>query len=105
MVGPENLNDHVLALHRQLEGNAEYQSYLAADWDAQAVEGSVVADSLMAAQMVRAFARGTGDHVVARMKLATVAAVLDVVLRRLGIAPSQRRYTVGGEPAEGDDEE
>jgi hypothetical protein len=89
------LNDMVEQIHRRLvDESDEYRAYLYACWDEQAVEGSLSADNIKAAEMIR---NNANNDEVAKQKLATLAKVLGVVLRRYGASRKERRNTIGGE--------
>ena len=45
--------DRVRALHRQLLEDPEYEQYVTAQTEAEAVEGSLYCDTYMAAMMIR----------------------------------------------------
>lgn len=85
------LNDHVESIHLSLYEDAEYQQLIDAVYPEQAVEGSLIADDLEAARMIREKARAIGDLTVANQKLATLVKSLGVVLRRFGIGRKERR--------------
>jgi hypothetical protein len=91
------LNDMVEETHLQLIEDDKYRDYLNAVWDEQAVEGSLSADNIMAATMIRTKAVKMGNAILAREKLATISKSLGVVLRRYEFSRKQRRNTVGGE--------
>lgn len=93
------LNDHVEALHLQLYDDAKYQRLLDAVYDEDAVEGSLSADNLLAAQMIRERAAGENgrDAYVAEKKLATISKALGVVLRRYGMSRKERARMIDGE--------
>jgi hypothetical protein len=89
------LNDMVEQIHRRLVNESdEYRAYLYACWDVQAVEGSLSADNIKAAEMIR---NNANNDEVAKQKLATLVNVLGVVLRRYGASRKERRNTIGGE--------
>ena len=89
------LNDMVEQIHRRLvDESDEYRAYLYACWDEQAVEGSCAADNIKAAEMIR---NNANTEEVLKQKLATLAKVLGVVLRRYGASRKERRNTIGGE--------
>ena len=85
------LNDHVEALHLSLYEDEEYQQFIEAVYSEQAVEGSLIADDLEAARMIRDKARSIGDMTVGKQKLATLVKAMNVVLRRFGISRKERR--------------
>jgi hypothetical protein len=91
------LNDRVEALHLSLyDGDEHYKDLLYAVYDEQAVEGSLAADNILAAEVIRDKAKKTGDIEVGRQKLATIAKALGVVLRRYGTSRKERRDMIGG---------
>jgi len=86
------VNDEVDFIHlRVWEGIPEYVSYLDAVGSEQAIEGSLVADDLEAARIIRDYAQEHGIHVVGSLKLHTIRRALLVVLRRYRISRSERR--------------
>jgi len=95
------LNDIVEDVHLSLLENADYRAFLNAVWDEHAVEGSLAADNIMAAEMIRAKASKLGNNVLAKEKLATIAKCLGIVMRRYGYSRNQRRNMVGGVVVDG----
>lgn len=92
------LNDLIEDVHRVLvDENEKYRGYLYATYDEQAVEGSLSADNIKAAELIREKAVEVGNREVAQQKLATIVKALGVVLRRYNQSRKQRRRTVGGE--------
>jgi len=91
------LNDIVEQLHWKLISNKQYRSYLEAVWDEDAVEGSLSADNLKAAEMLREVAQKDDGNIVGTKKLATIVKSMNVVLRRYHKSRKERRHTVGGE--------
>ena len=92
------LNDLVEDIHRILVNeDPKYRAYLRATYDAHAVEGSLAADNVLAAMIIRERAKEIGSAEVAGEKLALINLALGVVLRRYHASRKQRRYTVGGE--------
>jgi hypothetical protein len=92
------LNDLVEDIHRVLVNESErYRSLLRATYDAHAVEGSLAADNVLAAMMIREKAKQIGSTEVAAEKLAIINLALGVVLRRYKMSRKQRRNMVGGE--------
>jgi hypothetical protein len=98
------LNDRVDAIHIRLWPNDKYRRFLDAVYDEDAVEGSLSADNIFAAMMIREFAAGKGgddsganDGYVATKKVATIAKSLGVVLRRYGIGRRERSREVAGQ--------
>src|SRR5687768_3826321 len=101
-----NFNDLVEKVHLRLIPNSEYIQLLYATYDEQAVEGSLSADNVLAAKMIREEAMQMGDvWEVANAKLATINKALNVVLRRYGLSRKERRITVGGESVTADNGE
>jgi hypothetical protein len=96
------LNDLVEDIHRILVEEAEYRALLRAVYDAHAVEGSLAADNVLAAMMIRAKAKDIGSTDVANEKLAIISMSLGVVLRRYKASRKQRRQTVAGEEVPND---
>jgi hypothetical protein len=91
-----SLNDLVEDIHRILVNeDSNYRGYLRAVRDAQAKEGSLSADNIMAAQLIRQKAVVMGTE-VANEKLATIVMSLGVVLRRYNVSRKQRRNLLGG---------
>lgn len=97
-----SLNDAVDEIHKSLWEDEDYQRLLYATYDEHAVEGSLAADNIEAARMVRTYATKIGS-VVAREKLATIAKALGVVLRRYGLSRKERRMQVGDTMVEADE--
>jgi hypothetical protein len=90
------LNDLVEDIHRILVEKEKYRDLLRAVYDAHAVEGSLAADNVLAAIMIREKAKEIGSE-VAKEKLAVINLALGVVLRRYKMSRKQRRNTVAGE--------
>jgi hypothetical protein len=98
------LNDLVEDIHRILVNESErYRALLRATYDAHAVEGSLAADNILAAMMIREKAKTIGSD-VADEKLAIINLSLGVVLRRYKASRKQRRNTVHGEVVPNEDE-
>jgi hypothetical protein len=92
------LNDFVEDIHRVLVNeNAKYRSYLRAVYDAHAVEGSLAADNILAAMIIREKAKELGSTEIVEEKLAIINLALGVVLRRYHASRKQRRNMLGGE--------
>lgn len=96
------LNDLVEDVHRILVEEDRYRAFLRAVYDEHAVEGSLAADNIMAATMIREKADKLGQSELTTEKLATIAKALGVVLRRYHASRKERRQTVGGEIVPGD---
>ena len=90
------LNDLVEEIHVQLWEQEEYRNLLWAVHDSQAQEGSLSADNLFAAQMIRVQAKKVGSR-VQHEKAYPIAIALGIILRRFGISRKQRRLMAGGE--------
>ena len=69
---------------------------LDAVYDDEAVEGSLAADNLEAAAMIRDRAVKLGMTELADKKKATIAKALGVVLKRYELSRTERRNTVDG---------
>ncbi len=94
------INDLVEDAHRALikgEHSVDYRRFLWAVYDEQAVEGSLAADNIESARMIREWAAEADSHELAREKLATIAKALGVVLRRYHASRKERRQMVDGE--------
>jgi hypothetical protein len=92
------LNDMIEDLHRILvDEDPKYRAYLRAVYDAHAVEGSLSADNILAAMIIREKAKAIGYTEVAEEKLAIINLALGVVLRRYKASRKQRRNMVAGE--------
>ena len=100
----QNLNDHVDAIHvRLFATDAKYQLLLDAVYDEEAQEGSLAADNIMAAMVIRQYAaKDDADMYVASKKLATIVKSLNVCLRRYHMTRKERAITVDGEPVAGE---
>jgi hypothetical protein len=99
----QNLNDHVDSIHVALfAANERYQKLLDAVHDEEAEEGSLSADNLLAAMMIREYAQKNDNPYVARKKLATIVKSLNVVLRRYHMSRKERAQSIHGEPVSGE---
>jgi hypothetical protein len=99
------INDLVEDVHRSLidsDQGEKYLTYLFAVYDEQAVEGSLAADNIEAARMIRTYAAENDRPDLTREKLATIAKALGVVLRRYHAGRKQRRQMIAGEVVPGD---
>jgi hypothetical protein len=90
------LNDLVEDVHLLLVEDEKYIAFLDAVFDEQAVEGSLAADNLEAAHMIREKAVKMGSD-IGKEKKATIAKSLGIVLRRYEWSRKERRNTVDGE--------
>lgn len=95
MVKP-TLNDHVDSIHLKLWPDPDYQALLDAVSNEDAVEGSLAADNVLAAERIRKQAQVDGDDYVANKKLAAIIIALNVVLRRYTISRNERRNSIAG---------
>lgn len=94
----KTLNDHIEEIHSALYEDAKYQRFLDAVYDEDAVEGSLAADNLEAARMIRSHASEDDRNTyVADKKLATISKALGVVLRRYGMSRKERSRMIDGE--------
>lgn len=92
------VNDMVESFLPSLVKNPQFLPLVNGVYDDDTVEGTMAADQLCAAIMVRAAAsHDDADHPLAKKKLATIAKALNVVLKRYGFGRNQRRETVSGE--------
>jgi hypothetical protein len=89
-------NDRVEELHLKLVGIEQYQRFLDAYDDAEAVEGSMAIDNVFAAQMIRNKAIEAGDSRIASLKVRTIVRCLGVVLRRYRLSRKERANMIGG---------
>lgn len=101
--GTRTLNDIVDEINLTLYRNEKYRRYLDAVYDEQAVEGSLAADNIMAATMIRDEAKRLGRPEAADQKLATISKALGVVLRRYKATRKARRNMVDGKIVPEDD--
>jgi hypothetical protein len=84
--------DHVQEIHELLIEDQEYQKYLKAIFNSQAVEGSVRDDRAVAAQMIRAKAREVGKVELLSENLASIRTALTYAEGRYeGLSLSERR--------------
>jgi hypothetical protein len=94
------INDLVEDAHRALiesDQSNKYRAFLFAVYDEQAVEGSLAADNIEAARMIREWAKDSDGNELSHEKLATIAKALGVVLRRYHASRKERRQMVDGE--------
>jgi hypothetical protein len=96
-IAPPNLNDKVETLYLALYPDPVFQRLLDAVHSEDAQEGSLYADDIMAAEMLRDYAVGEGkDPYVAGKKLATIARALNIVQARYNLTRKMRAKSVGG---------
>ena len=95
------LNDMVEEAHISLYEDERYNSFLNAVYDEQAVEGSLSADNIMAATIIRDHAKKNGGGQLVNEKLATISKALGVVMRRYEISRKERRDMIHGETVPG----
>ena len=95
------LNDQVEEVLLVLIEDEKFYNYLQAVYDEQAVEGSLAADNIGAAMMIRDKALELG-YPLAQEKWATISKALGVVLRRYGLSRKERKNTVYGEVVRSD---
>jgi hypothetical protein len=88
-----NIIDRVRALHQQLLEDPEYEQYVTARTEAEAVEGSLYCDTDAAAMMIRQLAVATWNGPVARLRLFDLAMILEQIIGRLGRHPPLQRPT------------
>lgn len=85
------LNDHVNDIHVTLWEDDDYQRLLEAVHQEEAVEGTLKADNLMAAQMIRNVAKQTGNPFLIGKNLETISKSLNIVLNRYDMGRKYRR--------------
>jgi hypothetical protein len=98
----KTLNDYVDEVHEALWNDEEYRRLLESVYNEDAVEGSLIADDLLAAQMIREYARAKGITYLKDRKLATIVKSLNVVLRRYDFDRKARANTVSGHSVQAD---
>lgn len=109
MKSNRTLNDLVEEVHIALFSHEDakirgrYEDFLWATYDEQAIEGSLSADNIEAARMIREHA--TAGSPVKREKLATISKSLGVVLRRYHQSRKERRDRIGEEIVTGNGDE
>jgi hypothetical protein len=86
-----SINDLVEDVHLLLAENAEYKRYMTAIFAEQSQEGSLYADDLELARMIRAKAEEMGNAELANEKKSTIAKALNIVLGRYELTRTQRR--------------
>jgi len=94
------LNDHVEDVHRALLQGDQSDKYVAFLWavsDGQAVEGSLAADNVEAARMIREYAKENGKVELMNEKLGPIVLALGVVLRRYHQSRKERRQMIDGQ--------
>ena len=90
------INDAVETIHAKLLDNEDYLRLIEGVFDEHAVEGSLAADNVMAAQKIREVAKKENSP-IAREKLATISKAINIVMRRYGVSRKERRNMVGGQ--------
>lgn len=99
------INDEVEPIYLALYEDEVFHSFLFAVYDEQAIEGSLAADNIEAARMIRDYARKQDKNgILSKSKLATIVKAMGVVQRRYGESRKDRRNMVGGEVVPGDNE-
>jgi hypothetical protein len=92
----KNLNDNVEKILLALIEVPEFHHLIMATKDADAYEGSLFIDDVLAAQMIRQYAvEQCYSPTVAGARLDKVVRSLRVVLRRFNMSRAQRRGKVG----------
>ena len=90
------LNDAIDDIVVAVWTEPNYQKLIEATYDEAAVEGSLAADNILAAQFIREYAVAHNIPKVVDQKLATISKAHGVVLRRYGATRKERRVTVHG---------
>ena len=101
------INDYVEDVHKALldsDKGDQYRAFLFAVYDEQCVEGSLAADNVMSAKMIRAWAEDKSIPELTREKLATISKALGVVLRRYHESRKERRNMIAGKVVESDND-
>ena len=93
-----SLNDDVEEIHLKLWESPDYHKLFVPIWREDTIEGSFIADDMVAATQIRTFAVKNAASVAAGSKLAAIVRSLHVVCRRYGISRKERQGLVGGEP-------
>jgi hypothetical protein len=88
------LNDLVEDIHLMLAETDEYKKYLKAIFAEQSSEGSLYADDLELARLIREKAIEIGSVELANEKKATIVKCLNIVLRRYELSRAERRDSV-----------
>jgi hypothetical protein len=103
-IGPvTTLNDHVHGVFKKLYEETDFQRLLKATGDDETVEGSMSTDNVIAAQMVRDYAKKNGPIMeIVEAKLHAIVRSLKVVMNRYNMSRKVRARTLGGEVVPGD---
>jgi len=95
-----SLNDDVEEIHLKLWVDPSYHKLFDPIWREDTVEGSFIADDMVAAMQVRTYARKNDLPIASQSKLHAIVHSLHVVCRRYGIDRRTRQGLVGGEPVD-----
>lgn len=90
-----SLNDDVEEIHLALWDDLQYRQFFLPIWKEETIEGTFIADELMAAIQVREYANNHQKPIAATAKLAAIIRSLHVVCRRYGISRKERQNIVG----------
>jgi hypothetical protein len=90
------LNDYVHDVHVDLWDNPEYQKLLEAVTNDEAVEGSIKADNLMAARMIREVAITEGNNHLKEKPLTAISKAINVIQDRYKQGRGRRRKMLAG---------
>lgn len=93
---PVNINDEIQSLVQGLWADQNFQLYLAAVDDTEAVTGSLALDNGKAAEIILEQADKLQNLYVKDLRLATVVRHMNVVLKRHKLDRKTRKNTVGG---------
>jgi hypothetical protein len=81
-----SINDLVEEVIVELwDKNEDFMKYIDACWDSQAIEGSLEDDDMMAAQIIRNYAKENNHPEVAMQKIRTIRLSMKVGLRRFDV--------------------
>jgi hypothetical protein len=90
-----SLNDDVEEIHLALWDDLDYRQFFLPIWKEETIEGTFIADELMAAIQIREYANAHQKPIAANAKLAAIIRSLHVVCRRYGISRKERQNLVG----------
>lgn len=93
-----SLNDAVDTIHETLLDDEAYIRLLEPVYNPEAVNGSLIVDDVMAAQMIKAYASEHGHEVVRRNNLTAIMRAMHTVWRRWNLDRKSRRNSDHGEP-------
>jgi hypothetical protein len=102
MMRSRSINDDVDEIHLKLWEQESYRRLFTPIYREETIEGSFIADDMVAAMKVREFASKNEQFSIARSaRLAAIVKALHIVARRYGISRQERQRLVGGERVNG----